>query len=70
MNLNKKFEQKLALVIPTIRENSIRRFINEWEEQLLKHKVDVFIIEDNPEPTFDLKINSSIKLFHYSWQDF
>jgi len=61
---------KLALVIPTIRENSIKRFINEWEEQLLKYKVDVFIIEDNPEPTFNLKINPNLKFFHYSWQDF
>lgn len=61
---------KIALVTPTIRENSIKRFINEWEDYLLKYNVDLFIVEDNPEITFEIKSNKSVKIFHYCWQDF
>jgi hypothetical protein len=60
---------KIALVIPTIRENSIKRFLQEWDEEIKKHRLTCFIVEDNPTVTFDLG-EKDFNLFHYSWEDF
>lgn len=53
-----------ALVVPTIREECISRFIKQWEPH--KHWDHVFVVEDNPSRTFDLN-NGSIT--HLSWKD-
>lgn len=49
------------LVVPTIRENCIARFLNEWKYE---HFDDIIIIEDNPEKTFNIG-----KWQHYSWKE-
>ncbi|MGC8776164.1 MAG: hypothetical protein ACP5QN_02550, partial [Minisyncoccia bacterium] len=61
---------KTFVVVPTIRENSILRFLNEWKKNFEKHKVNLIIVEDNSEKTFDIKTNNyKFKIFHYSWED-
>ena len=52
-----------ALVVPTIREECILRFIKEWEPH--KHWDVVIVIEDNPQRTFQLN-NGSIE--HHCWE--
>lgn len=49
----------VAIVVPTIREYNIKEFVKRWS-----FTVPLIIVEDNPEPTFDLDIEH-----HYSWQD-
>ncbi len=61
---------KISIVIPTIRENSIKRFIDEWKNIFSKNKVNLIIIEDNPEKSFNLNFkNLKFNIFHYSWED-
>ena len=44
---------KAIIVVPTIREAQIQRFLVEWEEEFAPHTV--VVIEDNPEKTFRLR---------------
>ncbi|NQT30243.1 MAG: hypothetical protein HQ596_06700 [Candidatus Saganbacteria bacterium] len=44
----------LALVVPTIREDQIREFLNSWRQPILEAKVNVYIVEDNKERSFGL----------------
>ncbi len=60
---------KISVVVPTIRENSIRRFIGEWEEVFDKYKINLIIIEDNPIKSFEINKNLKFPIFHYSWED-
>lgn len=57
-----------AIVVATIREESIQRFIHEWTEQLIGYKTALYIIEDNPTQTFELPA-CSLPIYHYSWSD-
>jgi reversibly glycosylated polypeptide / UDP-arabinopyranose mutase len=53
------------LVIPSIREESLKAFIKAWE-----HKLDcdnVILVEDNPEKTFHINIGKTN--YHYSWKE-
>lgn len=59
----------LSVVVPTIRENSIKRFIFEWKKIFGKYKVNLIIVEDNPGKTFDINLKENFKIFHYSWED-
>lgn len=50
-------QRKIALVVPTIREASIRRFLSEWGAggpSDLLGEVDLILVEDNPTHTMDL----------------
>ncbi len=59
-------ERKIAIVVPTIRENNLIGFLNSWNFS----NVSLYIIEDNPKKSFNLPlVQSSVKLFHYSWQE-
>jgi len=49
---------QITLVIPTIRENSILRFLNEWNKIFEKEMVNLIVIEDNPQKTFNIKKDS------------
>jgi len=53
-----------ALIVPTIREQCIRKFIDEWEPH--RYWDHVIVVEDNPQKTFDLN-NGSIT--HLCWED-
>ncbi len=55
---------KATIVIPTIREDSIKRFLKEWGDYFKKKKARVIVIEDNPKKTF--KITGAE---HYAWED-
>jgi reversibly glycosylated polypeptide / UDP-arabinopyranose mutase len=52
----------ITVVVPTIREDCIRRWLTEWEEDL--HDVRVIVVEDNPTRTFRV---SGVE--HYAWED-
>ena len=57
------------LVVPSIRENSWTRFVEEWTRVGLFEELDVILMEDNPEKTFEARPPASAILSHYSWQD-
>lgn len=52
------------LVVPSIRENSLKKFLEHWHDEISKNNVDLIIIEDNPTKTFKIPIEH-----HYSWQE-
>ena len=61
---------KIVIVVPTIRENSIKRFIKEWDNEFFKNKrfkVSLILVEDNPTKTFNIKNKKEI--IHYCWSD-
>ena len=55
---------KAAIVVPTIRRESIARFLAEWKDEFKDHLV--IVVEDNAEPSFDL---AGHEIRHYSWRD-
>jgi hypothetical protein len=56
---------KVALVVPTIRENSMKEFVERWNKISLFDRVELIVIEDNPKKTFEIPVDS----YHYSWED-
>lgn len=54
---------KCTVVVPTIREHSIREFLAAWETPF--DSVHLIIIEDNPTCTFDL--TDFPQVTHYAW---
>ncbi len=52
-----------TLVVPTIREDCINKFLESWDEELSQFE-RIIIIEDNPKKTFKLK-----SVEHYCWED-
>lgn len=61
---------KVSIVVPTIREESIEKFLEEWEGEFFgdsEFSVHLIIVEDNPKKQFRIKKNESIS--HYAWQD-
>jgi hypothetical protein len=54
---------RATIVVPTIREAGIRRFLDCWKSEFEGQRV--IIVEDNPEPTFTLPG----WVEHYSWMD-
>jgi hypothetical protein len=55
---------KAAIVVPTIREPNIVRFLEEWQDEFAGHSV--IVVEDNPERTFQI---SGKNVTHYSWAE-
>ncbi len=53
----------VTIVVPTIREASLNRFLTLWRSEFDGHRV--IVVEDNPEPTF----TTPGWVEHYSWQD-
>jgi reversibly glycosylated polypeptide/UDP-arabinopyranose mutase len=62
-------DKRVALVIPTIRENSFKDFISRWEALGLYQAVDLIVMEDNPTKTFDMKIDPRWSAVHLCWED-
>ena len=66
--------KNIALVVPTIREDSIKKFIQVWGNVGLFNYVDLIVMEDNPTKTFkfgcpvEWSDQESI-LIHLCWQD-
>ncbi len=55
---------KVAIVVPTIREESITEFLAAWADEFSGHPV--IVVEDNPERSFDI---SGPNLRHLCWAD-
>lgn len=55
---------KATIVVPTIREKNIVRFLDGWKDQFAGSKV--IVIEDNPEKTFHITGNN---VEHFSWRE-
>lgn len=53
---------KVAVVVPTIRKDSINAWLKAWEP--IKDHVELIVVEDNPEKTFNITWGS-----HYSWKE-
>jgi reversibly glycosylated polypeptide / UDP-arabinopyranose mutase len=56
----------IAVVVPTIREECIQRWLVEWGNQLAFTDTQVIVVEDNPEPIIKGLPGS---FDHYSWKD-
>lgn len=57
-------EPSVSIVVPTIRRDIIGEFLDAWRDEFAGHRV--IVMEDNPEPTFDLGDRSIV---HLSWRD-
>jgi reversibly glycosylated polypeptide/UDP-arabinopyranose mutase len=57
--------KNVVIVVPTIRENSIKDFLTAWEREF--KKATLVIVEDNAERTFDIKGGKNVE--HYCHQD-
>ena len=55
----------IALVIPTIREKQALEFLTAWQDQLKEADVTTYLVEDNPEKTFNICEKDYYKLNHY-----
>ena len=61
---------KIALVIPTIRENCFRDLVDRWGPMGLFDQCDLILMEDNPKKTFALeKILPNNFSVHLCWED-
>jgi reversibly glycosylated polypeptide/UDP-arabinopyranose mutase len=56
---------RVVLVVPTVRQECMRQFLDAWEPEFAGH--ELIVVEDNPERTFELR--SSARITHYSWRD-
>ena len=54
---------KTALVVPTIRETSIKQFLKSWRSGPNKWD-QIFVVEDNPKKTFNIDVDH-----HVSWEE-
>lgn len=62
--------KKVSIVVPTIREESLTRFLEEWSNIFFENKefdINLIIVEDNPKKTFSIKKNP--KVSHLCWED-
>lgn len=55
----------ICLVVPTIRENSIKQFVERWKALGLFNCVDLMLMEDNPTKQFDVPDAKH----HLCWED-
>ncbi len=69
---------RVALVVPTIREDQIREFLGAWWQQLHEAHVGVYVVEDNERRSFDLGVGSlgsgvgthdMARVHHLCWDD-
>lgn len=64
-----------ALVVPSIRKDSFDRFVTEWIPTGLLKRVDLILVEDNPDRTFDIsRVESGpegtdAQHRHFCWKD-
>lgn len=59
-------KRDVALVVPTIREASLKRFVQEWSAERLFDRVDLIVMEDNPKRTFERPTEA---VAHFDWAD-
>jgi len=56
---------KAVVVVPTIREKSILRFLKEWEKIFSSYRI--IVVEDNPQRSFMLE--HDVNVTHVSWKE-
>jgi hypothetical protein len=56
---------KVVVVVPSIRDAQIRRFLETWQTELAAAKI--IVVEDNESPTFDL--SRFVNVAHFAWDD-
>ncbi len=54
----------VTICVPTIREDSIKTFLDAWKDEFASHTI--LVIEDNPTKTFKLEYPN---VTHYSWKE-
>lgn len=66
---NQEIEQGLdiVVVVPTIREECLTDFLDQWRDEFRAHDVHVIVMEDNPQRSF--KIDTDIRITHLCWED-
>jgi len=63
-------ERKIAVVLATIREASLKRFIDEWRDEFTREHIHVIIVEDNPHKQFSIDAaKEKFAITHYCWED-
>lgn len=63
---------RIALVVPTIRENCFRDFVERWNKIGLFNHVQLIVMEDNPTKTFDAEVmlkGTGKIATHLCWED-
>ncbi|MEK7629872.1 MAG: hypothetical protein AAB432_00615 [Patescibacteria group bacterium] len=66
----KEATTRIFVVVPTIRQESILRFLDEWKDIFKKNEVVLVVVEDNPVKAFgidDKKLDFNV--LHLSWAD-
>jgi reversibly glycosylated polypeptide/UDP-arabinopyranose mutase len=66
--MSEPLSKPILLVIPSIRENSLKRFIDEWTRARLFDHVDLLVVEDNPTKTFTVP-ELPCRTYHMSWKE-
>lgn len=56
---------KVVIVIPTIREEHFKTWLDRWEKEFEGHAI--IVVEDNPSKTFSIPRGKNV--LHYSWQE-
>lgn len=56
-----------VVVVPTVREDCMRRFLDAWEPEFAAPGVELVVVEDNPERSFALATGADVS--HYCWRD-
>jgi len=59
----------ISLVIPSIREKQALEFLTAWQDQLIEADVNTYLVEDNPDKTFNIYEEDYYKLNHLVWRD-
>ncbi|MCR9243869.1 MAG: hypothetical protein NXI31_02475 [bacterium] len=58
----------IVIVVPTVRQDCMQRFLDAWEPEFARSdRIELVVVEDNPEPSFEL--STEARLSHYSWRD-
>jgi hypothetical protein len=58
----------VVAVIPTIRPEQCKLFLESWREEFSRHVDAVILVEDSPKKTFTIT-NYPVDIYHYSWKD-
>ena len=56
---------KATVVVPTIREDSLRQFLDVWGEEFAE--AHIIVVEDNPTRTF--RMTDHPRISHYAWEE-
>lgn len=61
--------KEIALIVPTIREKCMLDFYKRWDAVGLFDRVDLYVMEDNQRPTFEIMTGRPYGPRHLSWDN-